>query len=97
MCPECFAEMRNDGSVCDSCGWTSDKPPRDRMYAAMQLIEESQRMMLSAAHELCPVHGACPEWEATLKMYDKIKAHWHKVSRRRFALQQKHKQPAKAS
>lgn len=95
-CPECFAELR-DGSKCESCSWTSDKPPRDRLFAAMQLIEESQQLMLSAAHELCPVHGACREWEQTLKMYDKIKAHWYKVQHRRFGLQQKHKKPAKAS
>jgi hypothetical protein len=49
---------------------------------ALDYIEAAQRLLGSAAEELCPIAGLCPEWEAVGKQYDKVHALWHRVNMR---------------
>ena len=54
-----------------------------RIERALDIIERAQHFVSRAAEELCPVAGFGGEWQATLKLYDNVKEHWHRVSERR--------------
>lgn len=51
------------------------------MNRALRLIEQAQNDLCTATAELSKLEGCIPEWEATSKMADKVKAHWHRVRR----------------
>jgi hypothetical protein len=55
---------------------------RARVKQALAEIEEAQRRLANAAQLLCPIIGFVGEWTVLGKLYDRVKAHWHKVNRR---------------
>lgn len=53
-----------------------------RIDKALAEIEKAQESLQAACQLLCPISGFVREWESTGKLYDKVKAQWHRVARR---------------
>lgn len=53
-----------------------------RVKQALSEIEDAQRSLARAAELLCPIVGFVNEWSVVGRLYDRVKAHWHKVNRR---------------
>lgn len=67
-------------------GNTMNEQQHEKVLAALEHIENAQRLALRAAEELCSVDGMAGEWVATGDLYDTIKRHWHRVDHARVAL-----------
>jgi hypothetical protein len=50
-----------------------------RMRQALRQIESAQGELNSACATLSSLQYAMPEWRATSKLADRVKAHWYKV------------------
>jgi hypothetical protein len=59
---------------------------RQKVRQALEHIERAHRLVLSAAEQLDSVPGLAGEWEATVGLYEAIKAHWYAVEQRRASL-----------
>lgn len=55
---------------------------RSRIAEALDEIEEAQESLRRASELLCPILGFVREWEATGKLHQRVKAHWHRVNAR---------------
>lgn len=57
---------------------------------SLELIEHvAQASLLDAARAICDVPGMADEYFATLELYDQVKAHWHRIDRKRWAVASK--------
>jgi hypothetical protein len=56
---------------------------RDKCSEALRDIERAQGLILRAAQKLSVINGMAPQWSATCKLHDKVKAHWYRVEGRR--------------
>ncbi len=54
-----------------------------KVRRALDLLQEAQNIVGTAAAELFPIGGFADMWGRTCKLYDTIKAHWHLVESRR--------------
>lgn len=52
---------------------------RRRVARALRLIEDAQGQLNEACAVLSSLRYAAPEWKATSKMADRVKAHWYRV------------------
>jgi len=50
-----------------------------RIRRALVLIEDAQGKLGEACAELSSIAGGTSSWNATSKLYDKVKAHWYRV------------------
>lgn len=71
---------------------TSSRSAKERVEFALMMIEDAQRLINQAAQELCDVRGMCPEWEASGRVYEQVKAYWNRVNSKRFQLTRDGKQ-----
>lgn len=59
---------------------SSNQIAQAKAQKALHLIEQAQTILGLACQELCPIVGACKQWEMVGKHYDKTKALWHRVN-----------------
>lgn len=52
---------------------------RRRVERALRKIEEAQGLIGDACGILSSLQYAAPEWRATSKLYDRVRAHWYRV------------------
>jgi hypothetical protein len=52
-----------------------------RVLKALELIETAQNNLSGACAQLSALQGACAQWRATSKLYDRVKAHWYRLER----------------
>ena len=67
-----------------------------KIQEALDLIQDAQNTMYTAAQKLCSVQGMADAWGKTCHMGQKIKAHWHTVNNRAIALRAKAKREVPA-
>lgn len=56
-----------------------DAEVQRRIRRALHQIEEAQGLIGDACAILSSLRYAAPEWRATSKLYDRVKAHWYRV------------------
>jgi len=59
-----------------------------RVLAALDLIQEAQNLLETAAQQLSPVNGFARQWDAVSQSRDRVKRTWHVVAARRQAAAQ---------
>ena len=60
-----------------------------KVFSALDKLERAQGLVNDAGESLCSVEGYSEEWSDITSLYHTVKDHWHSVSRRREALQQR--------
>lgn len=56
-----------------------DAEARRRVQIALRQIEDAQNQLSAACSTLSSLCYARPEWNATSKLYERVKEHWYKV------------------
>ncbi len=50
-----------------------------RIFRALDLLQEAQRLTEQAGQQLCPVPRSADVWTETTDLYFEIKRQWHRV------------------
>ncbi len=54
---------------------------RERVMTALVHLQAAQNHLADACSDISPVVGMVKEWERLGKLYDKVKAEWHRLNR----------------
>lgn len=53
---------------------------RRKIQLALKELESAQRALGNACEELSPIVGLSDDWERVGKLYDTVKAEWHRIN-----------------